>query len=95
MGIGIYNFDKLLVNSLLQLFKVLNFTVQLITRKAMNSPTWSIKGGEKKNPEAVAISRRIQEIWKPGEGRIGIAYNFIDAQVSFIMTGFISVIVTE
>ena len=58
----------------------------------MSSPTWSIKGGEKKNPEAVAISRRIQEIWKPGEGRIGIAFNFIDAQVSFSMTGFISII---
>ena len=71
----------------MQLFKVLNFIVQLITRKAMGSPSWSIKGGEKKNPEAVTINRQIQEIWKPGEGKIGIAYNFIDAQVIFSRSG--------
>ena len=67
----------------MQLFKILNFAVQLVTRKALNSPSWSIKGGEKKNPQAVAISRKIQELLKPGEGKIGIAYNYLDAQVSF------------
>ena len=58
--------------------------MQLITRKVMNSPSWSIQGGEKKNSEAVEITRKIQELLKPGDGRPGIAYNFIDAQVRFI-----------
>jgi len=58
--------------------------MQVITRKVMNSPSWSIQGGEKKNPEAVEITRKIQELLKPGDGRPGIAYNFIDAQVRFI-----------
>ena len=58
--------------------------MQLITRKVMNSPSWSIQGGEKKNHEAVEITRKIQELLKPGDGRPGIAYNFIDAQVRFI-----------
>ena len=67
----------------MQLYKVLNFAMQVITRKVMNSPSWSIQGGEKKNPEAVEITRKIQELLKPGDGRPGIAYNFIDAQVRF------------
>ena len=58
--------------------------MQLIVRKVMNSQSWSIKGGEKKNAEAVEITRKIQELLKPGDGRTGIAYNFIDAQVRFI-----------
>ena len=45
--------------------------------------SWSIQWGEKKNPEAVEITRKIQELLKPGDGRPGIAYNFIDAQVRF------------
>ena len=59
--------------------------MQVITRKVMNSPSWSIQGGEKKNPEAVEITRKIQELLKPGDGRPGIAYNFIDAQVRFTL----------
>ena len=46
----------------------------------MNSPSWIIIGGKKKNPGAVAINHKTQEIWKPGEGKIGITYNFNDAQ---------------
>ena len=68
---------------LLQLYKVMNHSVQLIQRKKMGSPKWNIVGGEKKNEEAVAITKEIQELLKPGNGKIGIAYNFIDAQVSF------------
>ena len=59
--------------------------MQVITRKVMNSPSWSIQGGEKKNSEAVEITRKIQELLKPGDGRPGIAYNFIDAQVRFTL----------
>ena len=73
-----------LIHHLLQLYKVMNFAMQLIVRKVMNSQSWSIKGGEKKNAEAVEITRKIQELLKPGDGRTGIAYNFIDAQVRFI-----------
>ena len=58
----------------------MKFLMQLIQRKAINSPTWSIKGGEKGNVEAQQVERRIQQLLKPGDGKIGIAYEYNDAQ---------------